>query len=99
MDDRERMLAEGPREAPEPPTAEAIAAGRELQPAPQPKAEPTREEGGSSRGRSWYRFIPLALVAGLMGARALGLGGVGRLVVLAAIVIVGVLAFLRGRNR
>jgi hypothetical protein len=99
MDDRERMLAEGPREAPEPRTAEAIAAREKLQPTPGPKAEPTRNGGGSSSGPSWYRFIPLALVAGLMGARALGVGGMGRVVVVAAMVVVGVLAFLRRRNR
>jgi hypothetical protein len=64
MNERERMLAEGPRVAPEPPTADGFAPIDDASPRPSPSPSPS-----SSRNRSWQiplslrRLIPLAVFA------------------------------------
>jgi hypothetical protein len=64
MNERERMLAEGPRVAPEPPTADGFAPIDDASPRPSPSSSPS-----SSRNRSWQiplslrRLIPLAVFA------------------------------------
>jgi hypothetical protein len=97
MDDRERMLNEGPREAPEPPTADAWTAGDAARPATRAPAPPSTRPGGR-RGRSfsWYRFVPIVLVAALTGGRALG-DGFGGLIVVGVIVAVGLIEYIRRR--
>ena len=104
MDDQERMLSQGPREAPEPLTAEAMTSGEPASPPvvpdtatePQPESQPRQRSG---RPTALVRLVPLALVALLVGLRALGVGGPARFVVVAAIALVGVLGYLRRRNR
>jgi hypothetical protein len=119
MDDRERMLSEGPREAPEPLTAEGMSAGEALGPvipgapppetAPDPSTEPDSSRSpapspapAGPRGRSapgWLRLAPIALVAVLGLARALGGGGWGALVFAAVAVTFVVARILQRRNR
>jgi hypothetical protein len=66
MNERERMLAEGPRVAPEPPTADGFAPIDDASPRPSPSPSPSPS---SSRNRSWHiplslrRLIPLAVFA------------------------------------
>ena len=100
MSDRDRLLAEGPREAPEPLTAEAMTSGRA--PAAPPRTAPPPKStapGPSRRGRSpWLRILPIALIAALTGARALG-DGFGGLAVVGVIAAVAVIEFLRRRAR
>ena len=105
MNERERMLSEGPREAPEPATAEAMAHG-DVPPAPTPTPTPapapapaparrTRTRGGRS---PWLRLVPIALVAILTGVRALG-DGFGGYIVVGVILAVGLIEYLRRRSR
>jgi hypothetical protein len=113
MDDRERMLSEGPRDAPEPRTAEAMTAGEAFgpivpsepppetvadsptEPEPTPAPTPSRRRSGPS----WLRWAPIAVIAVLGFARALGGGGRGALVFAAIAVAVVVARILQRRNR
>jgi hypothetical protein len=96
-DDRDRMLAEGPRMAPEPPTVDGGTAGVV------PSKEPLRMPGpsmprGRRRGpRPWYgRVVPLAVIAALAIGRAVGSGhGSGILFALLPVVAVLVYYFVR----
>ena len=100
MNDRERMLAEGPREAPEPMTAEGVSSA----PAPPPAARPSAPAAPAAPGRprlrssAWYRIIPIALIAALTGARALGDGFTG-LAFVGVILAAGLIEYLRRRSR
>jgi hypothetical protein len=107
MDDQERMLEQGPREAPEPLTAEAMSGGQapaapvapvvpDASAEPRPESRPRQRPAGPM---SLVRLIPLVLVGLLVGLRALGVGGPARIVVVAAIALVGLLGYLRRRNR
>jgi hypothetical protein len=96
-DERERMLAEGPREAPEPATAEATASG-DTPPAPAPAQAPARRTRTRGGRPPWLRFVPIALVAILTGARALG-DGFGGYIVVGVILAVGLIEYLRRRSR
>jgi hypothetical protein len=64
MNERERLLAEGPRVAPEPPTADGFAP---IDASPRPS--PASSSPSTSRSRSWQipvslrRLIPLAVFA------------------------------------
>ena len=93
MDDRERMLAEGPRIAPEPQTADtapAVAAPRA--PAARPERSPRSPSLGS---RPWLvRLLPFGLFAAVIGAQ--GLGRYGWVVIIAA---VGIAALVRAAHR
>ena len=104
MDDPERMLSGGPREAPEPLTAEAMSAGEApstpvVPDAPTGSQPEPRPRQRSARPTSLLRLVPLVLVGLLVGLRALGVGGPARIVVVAAIALVGLLGYLRRRNR
>jgi hypothetical protein len=70
MDERERMLAEGPRVAPEPPTADAsVLAGSSAQPSPASQSPVgARQDGGRKMPRILMRFLPLALLGVLLVA-------------------------------
>ena len=65
--------------------------------APRPAA-PARTGRPSVRSYRWFRLAPIAIVAVLTGVRALG-DGFGGLVVVAVIVGVGLIEYLRRRNR
>jgi hypothetical protein len=95
VNDRDRMLAEGPREAPEPLTAEAMGSGRSPAPAPEAPPAPGRRRAGRS---PWLRILPIALIAALTGARALG-DGFGGLAVAGVILAVALIELLRRRAR
>jgi hypothetical protein len=64
MNERERLLAEGPRVAPEPPTADGFAPIDSS-----PRSSPPSSSPPTSRSRSWQipvslrRLIPLAVFA------------------------------------
>ena len=101
MNERDRMLAEGPREAPEPATAEAMTSG-DVSPVPAPTSAPapapsrrTRTRGGRP---AWLRLVPIALIAILTGVRALG-DGFGGYIVVGVILAVGLIEYLRRRSR
>jgi hypothetical protein len=97
--DRDRMLAEGPREAPEPLTAEAMGSGRSPAPSAARAPEAPPAPGGRRAGRSpWLRILPIALIAALTGARALG-DGFGGLAVAGVILAVALIEYLRRRGR
>jgi hypothetical protein len=66
MNEQERMLAEGPRVAPEPGTA----AGSVVEPAKR-DVEPAKPRG---RVVSWYRLIPVVAFGGFLIAQGTGLG-------------------------
>jgi hypothetical protein len=98
VNERDRMLAEGPREAPEPMTAEAMASGSAPAAPPRtapPPGAPSRRRGGRS---PWLRILPIALIAALTGARALG-DGFGGLAVVGVIAAVALIEYLRRRAR
>jgi Flp pilus assembly protein TadB len=99
VNERDRMLAEGPREAPEAATAETMATG-DAPPAPAPAPAPSPARRARTRGgRSpWLRLVPIALVAILTGVRALG-DGFGGYIVVAVILAVGLIEYLRRRAR
>ena len=98
MNDRDRMLAEGPREAPEPLTAEAMVAGRTAAPAPTCAPEPAPASTRRRVRSPWLRILPIALIAALTGARALG-DGFGGLAVAGVILAVALIEYLRRRAR
>jgi len=95
VNQRDRMLAEGPREAPEPLTAEAMAAGPSPARAPEAPSAPGRRRAARS---PWLRVLPIALIAALTGARALG-DGFGGLAVVGVILAVALIEYLRRRAR
>jgi hypothetical protein len=92
MNERERMLAEGPRVAPEPPTADGFApVDASPRPSPQSSSPPT------SRKRSWQvpvslrRLIPLAVFAVVL----LSNSGAGKYAILAIAAIAVGAALIR----
>jgi hypothetical protein len=89
MNERDRMLAEGPRVAPEPRAAGTTTA-----------AAPVAEQPVPPTGRSWLSFplarlVPPAAVALFLLAGVAGLGRFAWIVVVAVVVIT---AFLRRRK-
>jgi hypothetical protein len=100
VNERDRMLAEGPREAPEPSTVEATASGdgdASAAPAPSPAPEPAPRTRSGGRSQ-WLRLLPIALVAIVTGVRALGDGFRGYILV-GVILAVGLIEYLRRRSR
>ena len=67
MNEHERLLAEGPRVAPEPDAVSSM--GTAVEPA-KPRAETTRRR----TGLSWPRLIPVVAFVGFVIAQGTGLG-------------------------
>jgi hypothetical protein len=95
MSDHERMLAEGPRVAPEPRIAEAEVAG-----APETAEARTAAGAGATQASVWLRrVVPLAIFAVFVLASEVGVGAYAELLFVALVGIAVVVGLLKGAFR
>ena len=98
MNERDRLLAEGPRVAPEPPTADGAAAVTPTPPAPLADPPPSTTKPARRSPGPWMRVLPIGVFGIVLAANA-GLGKHAIWVIIPAIALLfGLRTFARRRR-